>query len=336
MPRGVRSRYRGSCLFFVRSLDNRESRATIGRQGRRRRFALLLVTLGGLGIAFTGSLVAQAQVNVTTQQYDIGRTGQNLNETILNLTNVQPATFGKLFTQSVDGFVYAQPLYLSNVTINGTAHNVVFVATQHDSVYAFDADSRSGSNSSPLWTASMLSPTHGAAAGATTVPWPAGSDIIPEVGITGTPVIDPVSGTFYVVSKSVEGSATVQRLHALDVTTGAEKFGGPVAIAAGVPGTGLDAVGGIVRFNAAQENQRPGLLLLNGIVYIGWTAHEDIAPWHGWIIGYSARTLSETGAFCSSPNAYGSGIWMSGNGLAADLFKRSITPTTGTWVRAAS
>jgi hypothetical protein len=208
--------------------------------------------------------------------------------------------------------------HLDVKVINGATHNVAFIATEHDSVYAFDADDNTSANASPLWMASMLSPEHGAAAGATTVPWPAGSNIDPEVGITGTPVIDPASGTLYVVSKDVEGGAQVQRLHALDVTTGAEKFGGPVAIAASVSGTATDGVGGIVIFDAKKENQRPGLLLLNGIVYIGWTAHEDIAPWHGWIIGYNAGNLQQTGVFCTSPNGTGGGIWMSGNGLAAD------------------
>ncbi len=261
---------------------------------------------------------AEAQVNVTTQQYDIGRTGQNLNETILTPANVNTATFGKLFSHPVDGLVYAQPLYLSNVSINGAAHNVVFIATEHDSVYAFDADTNGGNSAAPLWMASMLTTAHGAVAGATTVPWPAGSNIEPEVGITGTPVIDPASGTLYVVSKDLENGAQVQRLHALDVTTGVERFAGPVVIAASVSGTAADGIGGEVRFNAAQENQRPGLLLLNGIVYIGWTAHEDLAPWHGWIIGYNALTLQQTGVFCTSPNGSGGGIWMAGNGLAAD------------------
>jgi hypothetical protein len=279
---------------------------------RRQAFALVLAGVCSIVTC------AEAQVNVTTQQYDIGRTGQNLNETILTPANVKTATFGKLFSQSVDGLVYAQPLYLSNLAINGATHNVAFIATEHDSVYAFDADDNGGANASPLWMASMLSPEHGAAAGATTVPWPPGSNIDPEVGITGTPVIDPASGTLYVVSKDVEGGAQVQRLHALDVTTGAEKFGGPVAIAASVSGTAADGVGGTLSFNSKQENQRPGLLLLNGIVYIGWTAHEDLPPWHGWIIGYNAGTLRQTGVFCTTPNGSGGGIWMSGNGLAAD------------------
>jgi hypothetical protein len=263
--------------------------------------------------------VSSAQVNVTTWHNDIGRTGQNLNETSLNTSNVTTSLFGKLFAQPVDGQIYAQPLYLSGITINGAAHNVVFVATEHDSVYAFDADSNGGSNSAPLWKASMLTAAHGAATGATTVPSSdIGSDITPEAGITGTPVIDPASGTLYVVSKTLENSIAVQRLHALDVTTGAEKLGGPVLITATINGTGNGSVNGKLTFDQLWENQRPGLLLLNGIVYVGFAAHGDNGPWHGWVLAYNAANLAQTGAFCTSPNGTGAGLWMSGAGLAAD------------------
>jgi hypothetical protein len=267
-----------------------------------------------------GSLTMNAQVSVTTWGNDIGRTGQNLNETILNPSNVNSAQFGKLFSQAVDGYVYAQPLYLPNVTIGGQSHNVVFVATEHDSVYAFDADSNGGVDANPLWFASMLIPAHGAATGATTVSSSiVGTDIIPEIGITGTPVIDPATGTLYVVSATHEGVNFFLRLHALDVTSGAEKFGGPVDITATVPGTGNGSSGGMLSLDTEWENQRPGLLLLNGIVYVGFAAHGDNGPWHGWILGYNAQTLNQTGAFCTSPNGVGSGVWMSGAGLAADV-----------------
>jgi hypothetical protein len=227
----------------------------------------LRATLVLLAFGAIVSMRANAQVNVTTWHNDIGRTGQNLNETALNTSNVTTSLFGKLFSQPVDGLVYAQPLYLSGVTINGVAHNVVFIATQHDSVYAFDADNNVGSNASPLWQASMLSTTHGALASATTVPSAyLGTDITPEIGITGTPVIDASTNTLYVVSKSLESIGAVQRLHALDVTTGAEKFGGPVAITATAAGTGNGSVNGVLTFDQMWENQRPGLLLLNGIV----------------------------------------------------------------------
>jgi len=170
--------------------------------------------LGALGLRSV-----HAQVSVTTWHNDIGRTGQNLNESTLTPSNVNPTQFGKLFSLAVDGFVYAQPLLLSNVTINGVAHNnVLYVATEHDSVYAFDADAKGA----PLWQASMLSAAHGAAAGATTVPWPASSDILPEVGITGTPVIDPASQTLYVVSDTKEGGQGVLRLHARETAVSME------------------------------------------------------------------------------------------------------------------
>jgi hypothetical protein len=295
-----------------------------------------LRTILGAGILLAaGSLSMGAQVNVTTWRNDIARTGQNLNETILNTSDVNTNQFGKLFSQHVDGYVYAEPLYLPNLTIGGQSHNVVFVATENDSVYAFDADTNGGSSGSPLWFASMLSPAHGATAGATTVSSnDVGTDIIPQVGITGTPVIDPSTGTLYVVSASKEGTNYFLRLHALDVTSGAEKFSGPVVITATVPGTGNGSSGGTLTFDPEWQNQRPGLLLLNGIVYIGFSSHGDGGPWHGWIFGYNETTLQQTGAFCTSPNGVGAGVWMSGAGLAADVvdpvnhpFGRIFIPT---------
>lgn len=272
------------------------------------------------GVVGAHSVPARAQVSVTTWRNDNARTGQNLNETILTPSNVNPNQFGKLFSQPVDGYIYTQPLYLPSVVINGVAHRVVYVATEHDSVYAFDADSNSGSNANPLWFASMLSAAHGAASGATTISSNIlGTDIIPEVGITGTPVIDPSSGTLYVVSATEEGLSFVQRLHALDVTTGAEKFGGPVVITATVSGTGNGSSGGKLTFDSQWQNQRPGLLLQNGIIYIAFAAHGDNGPWHGWVFGYNAHTLQQSGVFNASPNGTGSGFWMGGAGLAAEV-----------------
>ena len=281
-----------------------------------------VLALATLALASVG---APAQVNVTTYQNDIGRTGQNLNETILNTSNVNATQFGKLFSQPVDGQVYTQPLYLSGITVNGATHNVIFVATENDSVYAFDADTNGGANSTPLWQAPLLSTAYGAAPGATTISSnEVGNDIQPQIGITGTPVIDPVSGTLYVVSAAIENGNAVQRLHALSVTTGLEKFGGPVVITATVPGTGNGSVNGTLTFDPLWENQRPGLLLLNGIVYIGFASHGDNGAWHGWILGYNASTLAQTGAYNSSPNGTGAGFWSSGQGLAAD----QLNPTT--------
>ncbi len=291
----------------------------------------------GFGLARILSLLALlcavhqpafAQVNVTMQHNDIGRTGSNTNETILTPANVNKTTFGKLFSNTVDGYVYAQPLYVANVTLGagtaqaGTTHNVFFVATQNDSVYAFDADSNGGANASPLWQASLVDAGHGAGAGET--PMPNGNvmtnDIVPQVGVTGTPVIDPTTNTMYVVAKSsISNTTFIQRLHALDITTGKEKLGGPVLLTAQVPGTGLGSTGGVLKFDPLWENQRPALLLLNGIVYIGFAAHGDNGPWHGWLLAYNAATLQQTSVFCTSPNGQGSGIWQSGAGLAADV-----------------
>jgi hypothetical protein len=274
------------------------------------------------------AFAALAQTNVTTQHNDISRTGANTQETILTPANVNSTSFGKLFTQPIDGYAYAQPLYVSGVTMGagtpqaGTKHNVVFVATEHDSVYAFDADSNGGANASPLWHVTLLDAAHGAASGATSVPSSdvGTSDIVPEVGVTGTPVIDATTNTIYVVGKTKENGTYVQRLHALDITTGNEKFGGPVALSGSVSGSGNGSSGGVLHWDPKWENQRPGLLLLNGIVYIGFAAHGDNGPWHGWVLAYRASNLQQqTSAYCASPNGLGSGIWMSGSGLAADI-----------------
>jgi len=252
-----------------------------------------------------------------TWHNDVARTGQNVNETVLAPANVNSAQFGKLFSCPVDGFAYAQPLYAPGLTIGGATRNVVFEATENDSVYAFDAD---GPACTQLWIASMLDAAHGAAPGATTVP-PADTgetgDIIPAIGITGTPVIDTNTNTLYVVSKTKEGTNIyVQRLHALSLIDGSEKFNGPVTISASIPGTGDG--GSTVSFSALRENQRPALLLLNGMIYIAWASHGDVTPYHGWVLGYDAATLQQTGVFNATANGSGAGIWQTGAGPAAD------------------
>src|SRR5206468_2422013 len=197
----------------------------------------------------------------------------------------------------------------ANVDIPGVGfRNVVYVATEHDSVYAFDAD---GSSSTALWQMSFIDP----AAGVDSVPENDTGyccDFGTEIGITGTPVIDLATGTLYVVAKTKESSNYVQRLHALDITTGAEKFGGPVVIEASVPGTGSGSEGGQVHFDALRENQRPGLLLNNGVVYVGFAGHGDIAPYHGWVLGYDAGTLRQVMVFNATRNGNGAGVWMGG------------------------
>src|SRR5579871_4150575 len=285
--------------------------------------AVSLLSLLGLA-----SLPAKAQVNVLTYHNDIARTGQNTNETILTPANVNSSTFGKLFSYSIDGYAYAQPLYYANLTMGagtsqaGTAHNVFFIETENDSVYAFDADSNGGANSSPLWHVSLIDAAHGAGSGESPMPSTdvSTTDIIPQIGITGTPVIDPATNTMYVVAKSKASSSTyIQRLHALDITTGQERFGGPIVVSAQISGSGNGSSGGKLKFDPKWENNRAGLLLLNGIVYIGFGSHGDNGPWHGWILAYNASTLQQTSALCFTPNGEGSGVWQGGAGLAADF-----------------
>lgn len=268
----------------------------------------------GLAI-FAAVSVHAAPVNVTTWRYDNTRAGENTNETQLTPSNVNSTSFGKLFSYGTDGYAYAQPLYISALNIAGGTHNVLFVATEHDSVYAFDAD-----QNLQLWKASLIDTAHGAAAGATTVPSAdlGTNDIVPEVGITATPVIDPASNTLYVVAKSKENGGYVHRLHALNLLTGNEKAGSPVVIAAAVPGGGIGSVNGSIAFQPEWELNRTGLLLFNGHVFVAFSAHGDNGPYHGWVFSFDAATLSQTAVFNSSPNGKGNGIWHSGAALAAD------------------
>lgn len=261
------------------------------------------------------TLSAAAQVSVLTYQYDVSRDGVNSNETGLTPQNVNVNQFGKLFSYPVDGYVYAQPLYVANLNmgVKGT-HNVAFVATEHDSVYAFDADGPGGSASGPLWQVSFLNP----AAGVTSVPYTdvQCTQIEPEIGITGTPVIDRQSGTLYVVAMTKENGQYVHRLHALDITTGRERSGSPAVIQASVPGSGDG--GSTVSLIPRNYKQRPGLLLLNGVVYTAWSSHCDEFTYHGWLIGYDATTLQQVSVFNSTPNGSLGSFWAGGAAPAAD------------------
>jgi hypothetical protein len=261
---------------------------------------------------------------VLTWHGNNARTGAYVNETVLTPRNVNVSQFGKVFTYEVDGEVYAQPLYVANLDVAGQGkRNVLFVATEHDSVYAFDADAKS---TAPLWKTSFIDPAR------SITTFPVGDDINyrccfnPEIGITGTPVIDPDRHTLYVVAETFENGSAIQRLHALDIRNGAERPGSPVTISASVPGTTSDSQLGMVSFRADRANQRPGLLLANGVVYIAWGSHNDKTPYHGWVMSYSADTLEQLGVFLITPQGNGSGItasggggiWMSGGGTAAD------------------
>jgi len=280
--------------------------------------------LAALALSCFGSAALHAQVNVTTYHNDNARTGQNIQETTLTPSNVNSSQFGKLFTVPVDGVAYSQPLYLSNVTIAGAVHNVVYMATEHDSVYAIDGDT-----GTIYWQKSLIP------AGGSTVSSGGDlgcGDIATEVGITGTPVIDATTGTLYVVAKSKVNGVISQYLHALDVSTAAEKFGGPVNIQASVPGTATDGDGSMLTFSPRMENQRAALLLENGHVIITWASHCDKTPWHGWIMSYGATSLVQEGAANMSADGSGNGIWMSAGGPAADPSGNIYFATgNGTW-----
>jgi hypothetical protein len=269
---------------------------------------------------------------VYTYHNDVGRDGANMKEYALTPSTVTGGKFGKLASCTVDGAIYAQPLWVANLTVGGVKRNVILVATQHDSLYAFDADA--SPCAPPLWQSSLVDTAHGANAGETSVPTnvsPAlvgggNGDIQPEIGVTSTPVIDPTTGILYVLTKSVNAGHTTfyQRLHAIDLTTGAEKTGSPKLITATYPGTGDGTT--TVTFDARQEGQRPGLALVNGTVYIAWASHGDYTPFYGWMMGYTynGSTFTQSAVFNAAPNTPypaatgGAGIWMCGNAPAAD------------------
>lgn len=245
---------------------------------------------------------------------DAALTGQNSQENTLTKANVNQSTFGKMFSYPLDDQSFAQPLYVANVTFPGAGkHNAVYVATESNTVYAFDAD---GSVQTPFWQTTLMpsgaTPVDGTKTGGI------GGPITPNVGITGTPVIDGSTGTLYVVAVTQEGSGQVHRLHALDITTGAEKFGGPVVIQASVTGTGAGSSGGKITFDPKLQLQRSALALINGVVYIAWASYQDYGNFHGWIMGYDPSTLQQVCVWNSTPDGQDGGIWMAGAGIAAD------------------
>jgi hypothetical protein len=260
-------------------------------------------------------------VPVPTWRYDLTHAGQNTSETALTPANVNPDSFGKLFSLKVDSTVYPQPLYIPNLKMSdGQTHNVLFIETSNDTIYAFDADSNGGANASPIWKISLAATDHGAGAGATAIPWQdTGSpDVAPTVGITGTPAIDVATNTMYAVAATKENGTYFSRLHAINITNGAEQPNSPVEIKASVAGTGNGSSGGQLAFSPLWENQRPALDFYNGHVYIGFGAHGDNGPWHGWLFAYDGTTLQQTAVLCLSPNGSGAGLWGSGAGFPID------------------
>jgi hypothetical protein len=259
-------------------------------------------------------MAAAAFGQTFTSQYDNARTGANVRETMLTPRSVNPEHFGKQFIMPVDGDVFAEPLYVPKLTIPGKGvHDAIIVATEADSVYAFDA---TGSPKEPLWRVSFADPAHGIE------PVPAMDArcpfIAPQVGITSTPAIDPAAGTLYVVARTKEKDLYYQRLHALDVATGAERPGSPVTIRATVKGSGVLGMSKDISFHALYENPRAALLVANGNVYIAWGSACDVRPYFGWVMAYDARTLKQTAVFNAAPAAGEAGIWQSDTGIAAD------------------
>ncbi|HTS07990.1 MAG TPA: pyrrolo-quinoline quinone [Candidatus Eisenbacteria bacterium] len=262
-------------------------------------------------VALTLSAATGVCQDVLTYHNNNARNGLDVHETRLTLSNVNSSTFGLLFTLPADGLVDAEPLYISTLTVNGAKHNVLVIATEHDSVYAYDADTGAA-----LWHVRTLK------AGETTSDDRGCSQVTPEIGITSTPVIyRPKVGhpVIYVVAMSKDRSGNYhQRLHALDATSGAEILGGPVDIAAKYPGTGDNSSNSYVIFDPSQYKERAGLLMMGSTVYLAWASHCDFRPYTGWIMGYDARTLKQTSVLNVTPNGNEGAIWNSGAGMAAD------------------
>lgn len=283
------------------------------------------VLLAALAIAVWATT---STAQVTTSQYDNFRSGSTLNEKVLNPRNVNAQQFGRIGAFAVDGPVYAQPLFLPFVEIPAKGkHDVLFVATENDSVYAFDADHP---GESPLWKVSFLDSNRGIV--------PVSEDdvqcpfIRPEVGITSTPVIDLPTGTLYFLSRTkirhrVGSDEYMQHLHALAITTGVEKFGGPKLITASVAGKGAGASNGRVDFDPLHENPRAALLLANGMVYLTWASSCDVDPYHGWVMAYDSQTLAQRAVLNVTPDGSEAGIWLSDTGPAADAKGNIYVPT---------
>ncbi len=278
----------------------------------------------GSGSGSSSGTPMSAGGDVVTYHNDIARTGQNLSETILTPANVNATTFGKVGFFTVDGKVDGQPLFVGSLAIAGGTHNVLYVVTEHDSVFALDADT-----GAQLWKASALG------AGETTSDDHGCGQITPEIGITSTPVIDRSRGThgtiFVVAMTKDSGGGYHQRVHALDLATGAEQLNGPTEVAASYPGAGPNSSNGRVVFAPSSYAERAGLLLLNGVIYTTWTSHCDGGAYTGWIIGYSADTLQQTSVLNVTPNGSRGSVWMSGAGPASDGSSIYLLDANGTF-----
>ncbi|HKV62852.1 MAG TPA: hypothetical protein VJO16_13115 [Candidatus Acidoferrum sp.] len=296
-------------------------------------YSIIATSVANVTKSASNSIGVTDLSGVLTYHNNVSRDGTNTREFALTAANVNKSTFGKLFSCQADGAIYAQPLWIPSLPVAGVPRNVIVAATQHESLYAFDADA---SPCTTLWHVSLIDSAHGGTVGETSVP-SAGTgalvgagygDISPEVGVTGTPVIDPATNTLYVVSKSINGSLQFfQRLHAIDITTGIERTPPQnIDSSIAVPGTGDGSVSGSVAFDPRNESQRPGLVLTNGVVYVAWASHEDHDPYHGWVIGFNVSTLTPVpnAVFNSTPNQVGTlsysrgGIWMGGGAPAVD------------------
>ncbi len=273
--------------------------------------------------------LGSAQVAITTYQHDNYRSGVNQNETTLTPSNVNATQFGRKAVFPVQGFVYAQPLYVPNVTIGGTSHNVVFIATEHDQVYAFDVNS-----GQQLWHNNLLVNVTSLLVTSTVSSNDVGcSDMVPEIGITGTPVIDTASNTMYFVAKTKQYNAVThittffQTLHALDIRTGIDRSI-PRPISGTARGTGSGSINGVLTFDPRIEGQRAALLLLNGQIIVSWASHCDLGTYHGWMMSFSEGNMAPTGIIVDTPNGYEGGYWGGGSGAAADS-SSSIYASTG-------
>jgi hypothetical protein len=254
-------------------------------------------------------------VSVLTQHNDNSRSGWNANETALTTTNVNTQQFGQLFTLAVDDQVYAQPLVVGHVSIGGGDHNVVFIATVNNTIFAYDGDDGTLYWQKSFTAPGMRPPQHSDMTGACNGSY---TDFSGNIGIVGTPVIDAGTGTMYFVARSTTGNTFVQFLHAVKIVDGSEIPGSPMQITASSTGNGDGSVNGVIAFDAQRQNQRQGLTLLNGVVYVSFSSHCDWGPYHGWILGYDASTVQQRVVYNDTPNGYAGGMWESGTGMAAD------------------